>query len=88
MLEQFKELGYVYQLPQGRDKTLYLVKQEKELTKQIFVEYSKKYAKVYPYNIIKANKKLTTLEDKEVELIMNYLLEQGITEYEIIKEEE
>lgn len=88
MLEQFKELGYLYQLPKGRDNTLYLVKQEKDYTRQIFIEHTKKEAKVYIYNIIKNNKQLDKPTNREVEEIMNYLIDLGITEYQVVEEKE
>ena len=88
MLEQFKELGYVYQLPKGRDKTLYLVKQDKDYTKQIFIEYNKKEAKIYVYKIKDAIKQNGLLMPKEIEAILSFLVDNGIGEYEIVKEEE
>lgn len=85
MLEQLVELGYTYQLPLGRDNTLYLVKQEKDYTLQIFVEYNKKEAKIYSYIIKDAIKEGTNLATKELDAITNYLLENGVSEYEVIE---
>lgn len=88
MLEQFEELGYICQLPKGRDKTIYLVKQDKDYTKQIFIEYNKKEAKIYVYKIKGTTKQNGLIMPKEAEALINFLVEQGISEYEIVKEEE
>ena len=85
MLEQLVELGYTYQLPLGRDNTLYLVKQEKDLTKQIYVEYNKKKATIYAYNIDYIEKTGATLTTKELDAITNYLLDNGVSEYEVVE---
>ena len=85
MLEQLVELGYKYQLPKGRDNTLYLVKQEKDYTLQIFVECNKKKAEIYSYIIKDATKESTNLTMKELDAITNYLLDNGISEYEVVE---
>ena len=84
-LNKFRELGYTVQEP-IKDKTLYLVRQTSEYTKQIFVEVKKKKVKVYVYNIFNSVKMDGILTPIETEIVLEYIEELGYSEYEIIKD--
>lgn len=85
VLNKFRELGYTVQEP-TKDKTLYLVRQTSEYTKQIFVEVKKKKVKVYVYNIVGPIKMDGILTTMETEVLLEYVEELGYSEYEIIKD--
>ncbi len=86
-LNKLRQLGYTIQLPKGRDHTLYLVRQAKDYTKQIFLEYTKKEVKVYVYTIFKTIRLAGILTPLESELLLDYVVELGYDGYTVVEEE-
>ena len=79
VIEEFKKLGYTIQEPTKTDKTYYFVKQELNNTKQIFITYGTKTAKI---EVIKNYKTATNLTNKEEYLIQSLIVEVlGLNEY-------